>query len=152
MPLLRAPWGESVRTDTLTLFGRTLYNPYTVREGNSGRLASWQFERLRMEHFGAPIARTAFETMINRDLPLPIAQRWPVQVLVAALVFAYAAMGLWAYECSRSHRSSRSPVAVARGGPLTRCFAAAGIPFAISFRTSFARGGSLVTSLLEVWL
>lgn len=151
-PVLRAPWGEEVVADTLTLLGLTLYNPYTVRVGNSDPFATWQFNKLSEQHFGVRVTRAEFETTDNRELPLPLTQRWPVQVLVAALIFAYAALGLWAYECTRSHRVSRGSMAPALARawlPVMLWFGAAGIPFVLTMRLSFSRGGALVTSVLE---
>jgi hypothetical protein len=151
-PVLRAPWGEEVVADTLTLLGLTLYNPYTVRVGNSDPFATWQFDKLNEQHFGVRVTRAEFETTDNRELPLPLTQRWPVQLLVAALLFAYAALGLWAYEYTRNHRVSRGSMAPALARawlPVMLWFGAAGIPFVLTMRLSFSRGGALVTSVLE---
>jgi hypothetical protein len=60
-PLITAPWGEQAVTDTATVFGVTLYNPWTSGEHNTPRFVDWQFSRAAVKVYGRPLSRTQYD-------------------------------------------------------------------------------------------
>lgn len=148
-PRVSAPWGETVLADTITVLGRLLYNPYTVRVGNSTRFADWQFERLSAAHFGEPLTYREFTARANHELPMPAVQRWSVQVLCAGVAFAYIVLFFAAYELQLHHRVSRLSTAqqMVTLLPLVVWLA----PPLLIVMSGRARGGSLGTPFFEAW-
>jgi hypothetical protein len=84
-PEIVAPWGERVQPYTMAAFGRTLYNPFTVRPANSGRFYGWQWLRLLRTVYGAPLVRTPDEPF---PWPPAVTERWPVRVVIGAFVLS----------------------------------------------------------------
>ena len=84
-PEIVAPWGERVRPYTMEAFGRTLYNPFSVRPSNSGRFYGWQWSRLLRTVYGAPVVRA-----LDEPFPWPpaVTERWPVRLVIGSLVLS----------------------------------------------------------------
>jgi hypothetical protein len=144
-PVLESPWGERVVADTLSLFGRTLYNPYTVREGSSLQLADWQFERITTRYFGERLSRTEYDTRPFEQLPVPVTQLWSVQFLVAGLAFAYALLGLVAAEHMRSRRDRAG---LSQWLPLAVWYTPPAVIYAVRL-SGTTRSGTIASPVLE---
>lgn len=144
-PVLESSWGERVVADTLSLFGRTLYNPYTVREGSSLQLADWQFERITTRYFGERITRTEYDTRPFEQLPVPVTQRWSVQFLVAGLAFAYALLGLVATEHAHARRDRSG---LSRWLPLAVWYTPPAVIYAVRL-SGTTRSGTIASPVLE---
>jgi len=84
-PEIVAPWGERVLPYTMEAFGRTLYNPFSVRPANSGRFYGWQWSRLLRTVYGAPVVRT-----LDEPFPWPpaVTERWPVRLVIGSSVLS----------------------------------------------------------------
>ncbi|MEP6990172.1 MAG: hypothetical protein ABJA80_04510 [bacterium] len=92
VPLVTAPWGESVPADTLSVLGMTLFNPYTTSSRQTPRFIEWQFERATTEVYGRPMTRASYDLWHPPTPPMP-----PSVVIInysAVLVFVLAILCL----------------------------------------------------------
>lgn len=60
-PVIVAPWGERIVADTMTVLGRTLYNPYTSEAQCSSRFEEWQFERATAAVYGRSLTLMQYD-------------------------------------------------------------------------------------------
>ncbi len=105
-PLIKAPWGETVAADTITIFSRTLHNPYTARESSSARFIEWQFQRASQAVLGQALSLDVYKAQPPDERPAHPATRASVRLAFGALIFALALLMVWLSETARSHRRS----------------------------------------------
>ena len=106
VPLIQAPWGETVQPVTFAPLGLTFYNPYTTRPDSSERLHEWQFERATTAVYGAPITRSEYPKLDYRTLH-PVVNRPRMQALTLAAALVACLLLVYATELPRWHRLHR---------------------------------------------
>jgi hypothetical protein len=106
VPVIQAPWGETVQPVTFAPLGLTFYNPYTTRPDSSMRLHDWQFERATTAVYGPPITRSEYPTLDYRSLH-PVVNRPRMQVLTLAAALVACLLLVYATELPRWHRLHR---------------------------------------------
>jgi hypothetical protein len=108
-PTVRAPWGETTATDTITLPGLMLYNPYSVRNGSSPELMEWQFQRASVAVHGRSFT-TAQYFEKGFVPPRRVTSSAPVYLLGGSLVLTFLILIAWLSEVGRSHALTTRPV------------------------------------------
>ncbi len=103
-PLITAPWGESVRADTLTLFGMTRFNPYTSREASSERFVDWQFQRASEVVYGRAFSLAGYEALSPSERPVPAWQLARGQIFALSTLVTALLLLTWLPVALQSHR------------------------------------------------
>ena len=67
-PLIRAPWGETVQPQPLSIAGLAFYNPYDAQEANSARFLEWQMQRATTAVHGRPMSGDGYMEWVMRTL------------------------------------------------------------------------------------
>ena len=107
-PQISSPWGEARASDTMTVLGVLLYNPYSAEKTSSPRFVEWQFERATHSVYGRVISRAAYD---SRSVVLPRRSHDTpaVYVLGSGLVVAFALFVVLLLEFPRAQLFSRRP-------------------------------------------
>jgi hypothetical protein len=94
VPTITAPWGETVAPYSLRVMGLPLYNPFTIRPGNTQAFAEWQWSRLTRQVYGMALS----PGVQQGQWPVPRVSRWPVLIMVAGVLcgaILVLAFGVW---------------------------------------------------------
>jgi hypothetical protein len=89
VPVIRAPWGETVEPATFRALGFTFYNPYSVGSRDRLQLLDWQFGRATEAAYGRSItsAQYSFNAAARSGLrPRTDSPRTRILTLEAALL------------------------------------------------------------------
>jgi hypothetical protein len=84
-PVIRSPWGETYQPAAVSVFGYTLYNPYSTGPNNSRRFFDWQFERATELVYGQLLNSRQLRAAKKAGLR-PIASRERIRILDLAAV------------------------------------------------------------------
>jgi hypothetical protein len=106
VPVIQAPWGETVQPVTFSPLGLTFYNPYTTRPDSSKRLHEWQFERATTAIYGRPVTRTEYAN-VNRASLSQVINEPRMQILEIAAALMGCLLLVYATELPRWHRVRR---------------------------------------------
>ncbi|MES2178557.1 MAG: hypothetical protein V4550_11925 [Gemmatimonadota bacterium] len=110
-PNITAPWGETRAADTLSIFGSTYYNPFTIGEKSSEAFVEWQFGRATTAVYGRPYTIAEYEAN-RRARRVRVTDSARMQVLSgAALLVLVLGIALFG-ELAQQPRISR----MRRGG------------------------------------
>jgi hypothetical protein len=94
VPTIAAPWGETVTPYSLRVLGLPLYNPFSIRPGNTQAFAEWQWRRLTRQVYGMALS----PRVQKGPWPAPRVSRWPAQIMVAGVLcgaILLQAFGVW---------------------------------------------------------
>jgi hypothetical protein len=143
-PVITAPWGEHAVADTATVFGVTLYNPWTSTADNTPRFVEWQHQRATADVYGRPMTRDEYRAAGPRPpRAAGDARAWLVN---AAFLLTLGLVVLLVSELGYSHRrrlGSRATVVVQWLGALPL------MALIIADAAYRVRGGGVVILLLH---
>jgi hypothetical protein len=140
VPLIRAPWGESVQPQPLFIAGFAFFNPYEVRNGNGERFSDWQLGRATEAVHGRRLSRQQYQDFLGGFFGSDRFINWQAprlpevlgQPRMAILTLAFYLCGCLAlvllHELLQSYRLHR-----AGRLPLRMVAALAGMPFLTAF-------------------
>jgi hypothetical protein len=82
-PIIIAPWGESVKAATVSIFGLNFYNPYTATKANSPQFFDWQVGNATQTMYGERMSSDESAHYAHRQIP-----RYPGQNRLDILGFS----------------------------------------------------------------
>jgi hypothetical protein len=148
-PVTESPWGERFRPAEVSVFGFTLYNPYSTGPNNSRRFFDWQFERATEAVYGRPLNPRQLDKAKKAGLT-PITARARMRILNLAAMALFLLVAIFCRELFRWHRV-RTLSRLARGLLMA---AMAALPLgAILFLFFTPLGGAMsISQQLIQWL
>jgi hypothetical protein len=106
VPLIQAPWGETVQPDTFSPLGLTFYNPYSTSPDSSQQLREWQLERATTAVYGRPVTLDQYANLDRASLS-PVMNQPRMQILTLAAALMGCLLLVSATELPRWHRLHR---------------------------------------------
>ncbi|MGA3018714.1 MAG: hypothetical protein ABSF62_16455 [Bryobacteraceae bacterium] len=148
-PVMESPWGETFRPAIVSVFGYTLYNPYSTGPNNSPGFFDWQFERATETVYGRPLNSRQLNAAKRVGLK-PVTARARMRILNLAAMALFLLVLIFCRELFRWHRV-RALSRLARGLLIT---AVAALPLgAILFLFFTPLGGATsISQQLIQWL
>ena len=147
-PVITAPWGESITADTISIFGRAVYNPYSTMPSSTPRFVEWQNLRATTAVFGVPIGSEEYARLMrSRKLPPDVLSSTTMDVLNGAVVLTLALLLALGNECTRSYRIRARGKRWSIGGYILLYSLLAALMVDMFFRTRDVRG--ILTGLTE---
>ena len=105
VPLIEAPWGETVVPRTMSVLGFSLYNPYTATNANSDRFFDWQFENATQAVHGRRISYGQYQQIPN-DATLGYPRQKRMDVIAFPVLAFWLLCGAYLQELTLSRRIS----------------------------------------------
>ncbi|HSK20946.1 MAG TPA: hypothetical protein VK912_17455 [Longimicrobiales bacterium] len=101
-PVVRAPWGETTTTDTISLPGLTLYNPFSASTGSSPELIEWQFGRASAAVHGRTFTTSEYYAD-DFVAPPRVTRNARIYLLGGSLALTFMFLLAWLAELGRWH-------------------------------------------------
>jgi hypothetical protein len=150
-PVIESPWGETFRPAIVSMFGYTLYNPYSTGPNNSQRFFDWQFERATELVYGQRLNSRRLYAAKKAGLR-PITARARMRILNLAAVTLLLLVLIFLREIFRWRRV-RQLSRLARGLLMATAIALPlGAILALSFIPISRGGGVAIVQHLVQWL
>jgi hypothetical protein len=150
-PVIRSPWGEIYQPAVVSVFGYTLYNPYSAGPSNSRGFFDWQFERATELVYGRPLNSRQLRAAKKTGLR-PITARARIRILNLAAVTLLLLALIFLREIFRWRRVRRLS-RVARGLLMAPAIVLPlGAILALSFIPISRGGGVAIVQHLVQWL
>jgi hypothetical protein len=111
VPVIQAPWGETVDAGTFRALGLTFYNPYSVGWRSSRQLREWQWGRATEAVYGRQIPLAQFGAAHNAGLK-PLTDRPLMRILTLEAAVLLGLLLVFATELPRGRLLSRLPANV----------------------------------------
>jgi hypothetical protein len=108
-PVARAPWGETTTTDTVTLPGLTLYNPYSAMKGSSPELIEWQFGRASAAVHGRSFTTAEYHAD-GFAPPRRVTRSAPIYLIGGSLALTFVILIAWLASLVHWHALATRPV------------------------------------------
>jgi hypothetical protein len=105
-PVIESPWGETFRPAVVSVFGYTLYNPYSAGPNNSQRFFDWQFEKATDAAYGRSLNPRQLDRAKKAGLK-PITARPRMRILNLAAQALLLLVLIFLRELFRWHRVLR---------------------------------------------
>jgi hypothetical protein len=108
VPIIQAPWGETIEPAVFSTLGFSFYDPYTVGPRSSGNFHEWQFERATTAIYGRSVKYEEY-TKTRDSLPMPVTERPFIWILSLAAFLMFCFFLVFIAEAAHHHRLSRFP-------------------------------------------
>ncbi len=105
-PVIESPWGETFRPAVVSVFGYTLYNPYSAGPNNSQRFFDWQFEKATDAAYGRSLNPRQLDKAKKAGLK-PITARLRMRIVNLAAMALLLLVLIFLCELFRWHRVRR---------------------------------------------
>ena len=129
VPVIQAPWGETVQPATFRAAGFTFCNPYSINLGSSVQLHDWQLGRATEAVYGRSIPAAQYFAVRQSGSLKPRTGGALMQILTLEATALFALLLVLAIKLARWHRLHRLSAA-ARAILLSMLF---GVPIAAAY-------------------